>query len=655
MDLLKRNSFQLLLNVMMVTLVTCDRSIVTGPDNTTISLGDSVTFFCTVSSDVDHDTIVAWKQNDRVITEDYNVGNQVDGARYSLTSGVVGQEYNLHITSVNTLDAGMYTCAIQSLLNPTETIESSATAWLSYKSAPSKDFPKCSPSEEMTFNVGEQVSFSCRSELAVPPVQLSWLSDGGEELGAVESTQGTLLVSEFTKILTKEDNGKTFECDLSHELLTNDRSCVVGQLNVQYPPTIITLSSNVEEESLEIGSTVTITCEADANPPSRISWTNSTDIPQSKIVNENFLIISDVTQSLNGKVIECSAKNDLGEATSSFTLNVNQPSTKAATPKPSSTTTDSTSRATTSTPSVSTKKILTTLKRTLGSFKPPALPGTKYTTQEPNLSLDNILGVERNFLIALLIGAFFVLLCFILLLVLVFGRKRAKTIVYVNSEDNLRKLSLSAASGNKILVHTPLMDRRNRTGSDNPSDDQSFDSAIHLLSPVTPGDQPDYRGHMINRSRSNISASSSQASGTGYMRVPSTELLINTQSQQRVQQPRYVVLDMVNQNGVPFPSADPGQVNYASATTDRPKERKVDRKGPGFETIPLRGVRRDQGQELYVLQGTQYIPVQKVMDEPSPSSNSNVKILIGGSDNSSEEELNIQEGRSLLNPGHRPV
>lgn len=658
------NYFLLVMNVVRIMEAAGDRSITTGPANTTVSIGDSVTLTCSVTGESDEPTYVAWKQNGRFITDDYEVSNQVDGQRYSVTSGAVNEEYNLRITSINTLDDGKYTCAILSRLNPLDTVASSSAAWLTYKSPPRDNFPECSSSTgKLTYHEGEEVTFTCRSDLGVPPVELSWV---GQEQDATEYTQGTLRVSEFTKVLTRADNGRTFECDLSHELVTDDRSCTVGKLNVQYSPTDVTVASDDSDDSgVQIGETVSINCKADANPPidvSTIRWETPPGIPQSQIrANEQVLVITDVKPSFNGQTVECVVKNERGEARGSYTLSVIIPSTKASTSHAKVTTVLTKSTSSSTPPFSSTKNLIdyrysTTESADKSTTKPEALPDTKYSTEDPKLTLDQVLGVERNFLIALMVGACFLILCFVLLLLLVFGKKRAKTIVVVNSEDNLRKLSTSAVSvnGTKLLLgNTPVMARRNRNVSDNPSDDQSFDSAIHLISPVTPGDQPDYRGQMV-RSRSDISAVSSQLSGTGYVRVPSTELLIN--SQQRVDQPRYVVLDLVNQNGVPFPSADSGQVDYTSATTGRVRGRQANNKGTGFETIPLRSVSREQGQKLYMLQGDQYIPVQHARDQRSPDAGNNpVRILIGGSDNSSDEDLMLQENRSLLDQQRRPV
>lgn len=678
MDLVNKNIISLIVITAFVSTM-AERSILVNPDNATISLGDTVTFSCTVTVDnTAVGTTVAWYQglagNGRVISSNYDVNNKVERERYTVTSENVGQEYNLQITDVKALDAGEYKCIIQSDSDGT-ILASSPVVWLNYKHAPRSSFPECQPSGELNYNMGDEVTFSCRSELGVPPVQLTWTMDDGTTVDAQQVTENALQIAEFSKTITREDNGRSFECELHHDLVDEKRFCVVGKLNVQFPPTNVEITSTVDE-TLEIGSTFSASCTADANPPidpSNIQWSLSSDIPESKIQrNGQILVITDIEAIFSGTVVQCRVENDLGESSASFILEIVIPPT--TTPEKVTTTVKPTT-PTETTPSVSTtiqpkpSTVLSSLKAAISSStsgsKPtsstPAttaplrvLPDEKETTRSPALTLDKILGVERNFLIALMIGAGFIILCFILLLLLVLSKKRGKTIVVVDSQDNLRKFSLSEASvnGTNVLIRTPVMNRRNRTKSENPSDNQSVDSAIQLVSPIC-GDQPDYRGQPIQRNKSNLSSASSQFSGNGYFRVPSTELLIDPQAQVRLERPQYVVYDMVSQNGTPFPSAGKNQNIYQYATTGRPQARQVDTSR--FETIPLRTVRQEQDNELYIIRDGEYIPVQRVRDSNFPSSNSQVKILIGGSDNSSEEEVNVQESSSLLDPKHHPV
>uniref|UniRef100_A0A3B4C2G9 Ig-like domain-containing protein n=1 Tax=Pygocentrus nattereri TaxID=42514 RepID=A0A3B4C2G9_PYGNA len=151
-----------------------------------------------------------------------------------------------HLQPVSSEDVGRYHCGVlgQNLLSPEVT--------LNVRYGPKNISVSISPSGEIV--EGSSVNLTCSSD-ANPPVQnYTWF-------------KGTSLVAEgetYTmKKISSVDSGE-YKCRSSNEHGVKYSTAL--SLDVLYPPKIASLSISPSREIVE-GSSVTLTCSSDANPP----------------------------------------------------------------------------------------------------------------------------------------------------------------------------------------------------------------------------------------------------------------------------------------------------------------------------------------------------------------------------------------------------
>ncbi|KAL6481967.1 hypothetical protein MHYP_G00100470 [Metynnis hypsauchen] len=151
----------------------------------------------------------------------------------------------LHLQSVSREDAGWYHCAVlgQKLHSPEVT--------LNVRYGPKRVSVSISPYGEIV--EGSSVTLTCSSD-ANPPVEYNWI-------------KGTSLVAKgetYTmKKISSVDSGE-YKCTASNE--HGEKLSEALSLNVLYPPKSVSASISPSDETAE-GSSVTLTCSSDANPP----------------------------------------------------------------------------------------------------------------------------------------------------------------------------------------------------------------------------------------------------------------------------------------------------------------------------------------------------------------------------------------------------
>ncbi|KAJ8332895.1 hypothetical protein SKAU_G00417910 [Synaphobranchus kaupii] len=149
-------------------------------------------------------------------------------------------------------DAGKYSCAVKGY----EDLRTPAVA-LNVRYPPKRISVSVSPTGEIL--EGSSVNLTCSSD-ANPPVQRStWFKNNR----SVFSETGGPEESYTIKYITQQDAGEYY-CEAGNEIGTN--SSPPKLLDVQYSPKNTSVSVSPSAE-IEEGSSVTLTCSSDANPP----------------------------------------------------------------------------------------------------------------------------------------------------------------------------------------------------------------------------------------------------------------------------------------------------------------------------------------------------------------------------------------------------
>ncbi|XP_038047691.1 uncharacterized protein LOC119721806 [Patiria miniata] len=303
----------------------------------------------------------------------------------------------------------------------------------------------------------------CSTERGEPAARLNWTLDGAElPVKLTESTPGFIELN-FARNVTVADDGRSFICTLTHELLPEPRMCEVGPLDVVYPPVETTISATplVPKE----GGTLFLICGATANPMSDISYTwyitpPSPEIGESQAsrvdrpgATGNLWVLRDVAYEDEGTVVVCEARNGLGALNASFAIDVFKKTTPPPRPTP---------------------PIVVPTKA-----PPPATPEPKSGSL-----------ITAPYVIILILIAAALLLLTIALVIFVVKRKKRPTqaVITVTDLDNIHADVHSLASfGGISRTGTPYLDRvdyelnRSRSHSRDMFDSVSLDSASALV------------------------------------------------------------------------------------------------------------------------------------------------------------------------------
>ncbi|XP_035282718.1 B-cell receptor CD22-like isoform X2 [Anguilla anguilla] len=216
-----------------VQLLVTDLQVMVNPD--TVTEGQSVILTCSTTCTLTGSPAFIWYR---------------DGSPLPFTN-------QSHLFTASREDRGNYTCAVKGY----EHLPSSAVI-LSVTYGPKDTSLSVSPSGEIL--EGSSVTLTCSSD-ANPPVQrYTWYKNNR----ALASWTGSGLNHAITNIVS-EDSGQYY-CEARNQNGAENSSAVT--IDVQYPPRNTLLSVSSSGKILE-GSSVTLTCSSDANPPvQRYTW-----------------------------------------------------------------------------------------------------------------------------------------------------------------------------------------------------------------------------------------------------------------------------------------------------------------------------------------------------------------------------------------------
>ncbi|XP_053085655.1 B-cell receptor CD22-like [Pangasianodon hypophthalmus] len=263
-----------------VTLTVTDLQVIAPAE---VTEGQSAVLTCKTTCSLTDPTFI-WYKNRRDLTTKTTKSNEV------------------HLQRVSSEDAGSYSCAVRGyehLSSPAQT--------LSVRYPPKNISVSISSFSEIV--EGSSVTLTCSSD-ANPPVEIYTWFKGTTSVGKGKA----YIISE----ISTEDSGE-YKCKCSNEV--GHQESIGVTLNVLYPPRNVSVSISSSGEIVE-GSSVTLTCSSDANPPVEIyTWFKGT----TSVGKGKAYIISKISTEDSGEY-KCKCSNEVGHQDSiGVTLNVLYP------------------------------------------------------------------------------------------------------------------------------------------------------------------------------------------------------------------------------------------------------------------------------------------------------------------------------------------
>ncbi|XP_049325946.1 B-cell receptor CD22 [Astyanax mexicanus] len=246
---------------------------VEGPE--TVREGGKVTLTCKTTCNLTSNSTYTWYRN----------GLYIDSSTKQLYLQLVSRE-----------DAGRYSCAVlgQDLRSPEVT--------LNVLYGPKSTSVSISPSGEIV--EGSSVTLNCSSD-GNPPVQYTWYKGSSSV-----ATGKTFTMNNISSV-----NSGEYKCNSSNDY--GQISSATVTLNVLYPPKSVSVSISPSGEIVE-GSSVTLTCSSDGNPPVEYTWYKGSTLVAA---GKNFTINN--ISPVNSGEYKCRSSNKLKDINSDIvTLNV---------------------------------------------------------------------------------------------------------------------------------------------------------------------------------------------------------------------------------------------------------------------------------------------------------------------------------------------
>uniref|UniRef100_A0AAZ3SKY4 Ig-like domain-containing protein n=1 Tax=Oncorhynchus tshawytscha TaxID=74940 RepID=A0AAZ3SKY4_ONCTS len=262
-------------------------------DPTSVSEGERVTLRCRTQCTVGLNPTYIWYKNGQSLTNPVTSYN-------SLILDPVTSYNSLILDPVSSEDAGNYSCAVEGLeriLSPEET--------LTVRYGPKNTSVSVSPSGEIV--EGSSVTLTCSSD-ANPPVQsYTWYKKNGGHYQFSYGITGPHLVFNLIK---SSDTGEYY-CEAWNGMKTGRSESI--NMDVKYAPKNTSVSVSPSGEIVE-GSSVTLTCSSDANPPvDKYTWYKK-NVTSPKASGQSYSITNIISED-RGEYY-CEAQNGRGSMNS---------------------------------------------------------------------------------------------------------------------------------------------------------------------------------------------------------------------------------------------------------------------------------------------------------------------------------------------------
>ncbi|KAL2086194.1 hypothetical protein ACEWY4_017253 [Coilia grayii] len=240
--------------------------------------GNNVTLSCNnICSSMDKSKVM-WKKNNQTVPAELT------------TNG------SLVITKVSTNDEGSYTCSIDDATinvpsKPVQLHVMFPPRIPSVSVRPSADIPE-----------GSSVTLTCSSDVNPPVESYTWYRRTGSAVSKLDSKQSYSISS------ISDEHTDYYYCEAKNRY--GGRNSTEVHLDVQYSPRNMFASINQSGEVVE-GSSVTLTCISDANPPvETYTWYKRTGAATVQV--DTGVSITFTLTSITAGLYHCKAQNRVG-------------------------------------------------------------------------------------------------------------------------------------------------------------------------------------------------------------------------------------------------------------------------------------------------------------------------------------------------------
>ncbi|XP_071219328.1 titin-like [Salvelinus alpinus] len=262
-------------------------------DPLSVSEGERVTLRCRTKCTVGLNPTYIWYKNRHHLTNPVSSYNR-------LILDPVTSDNRLILDPVSSEDAGNYSCAFEGferILSPEET--------LTVRYGPKNTSVSVSPSGEIV--EGSSVTLTCSSDANPPVDKYTWYKkNGGEYQFSYVNTEPHLVFNQINSSVTGE-----YYCEAWNGIKTGTSESI--NINVKYAPKNTSVSVSPSGEIVE-GSSVTLTCSSDANPPvNKYTWYKN-NVTSPKASGQSYSITNIISED-RGEYY-CEAKNGRGSMNS---------------------------------------------------------------------------------------------------------------------------------------------------------------------------------------------------------------------------------------------------------------------------------------------------------------------------------------------------
>ncbi|XP_055791181.1 B-cell receptor CD22-like [Salvelinus fontinalis] len=273
-------------------------------DPTSVSEGERVTLRCRTQCTVGLNPTYIWYKNRQHLTNPVTSYNRLildPVTSYNrLILDPVTSYNRLILDPVSSEDAGNYSCAVEGLeriLSPEET--------LTVRYGPKNTSVSVSPSGEIV--EGSSVTLTCSSDANPPVDKYTWYKkNGGEYQFSYVNTEPHLVFNQIKSSVTGE-----YYCEAWNGIKTGTSESI--NINVKYAPKNTSVSVSPSGEIVE-GSSVTLTCSSDANPPvNKYTWYKK-NVASPKASGQSYSI-TNISSEDRGEYY-CEAQNGRGSMNS---------------------------------------------------------------------------------------------------------------------------------------------------------------------------------------------------------------------------------------------------------------------------------------------------------------------------------------------------
>ncbi|XP_022777509.1 neural cell adhesion molecule 1-A-like, partial [Stylophora pistillata] len=222
---------------------------------------------------------------------------------------------NYTITSANRNDAGTYRCEAVVIAPTLGQYSVPYSVQVSVRFNPAHKVNSLNSNQ--TVLQGNDATFYCLTEAFPTATTYRWFKDGNQITNSANFEILNVVGAEESRLTirnTQKGTAGPYSCDGTNRVGTGERKTAF--LLVNYKPQLVAVTPDPAE--VELGQSITLTCEADGFPESSYSW-KFNGAPIGDLRNNLQLAIAQV---LNAGNYTCVARNSFGSAEETRLLNV---------------------------------------------------------------------------------------------------------------------------------------------------------------------------------------------------------------------------------------------------------------------------------------------------------------------------------------------